>query len=155
MLRTARSPGRGRLALTHGTADSDSGRGAYSASTSDADVLGARGGGLRRSGSGVRRVQHRLLGNTGLQVSAMGLGTWQLGGEWGKRFSQAEVNELVGRASDLGINLLDTAECYGDHLAESLIGSAIAGHREDWIVGTKFGHRFHADRMTNDWRAGM
>jgi len=38
-------------------------------------------------------------------------GTWQFGGEWGKRFGQAEVDELVRRASGLGINLIDTAEC--------------------------------------------
>src|SRR5438034_5006218 len=100
-------------------------------------------------------MHYRRLGKTRLQVSALGLGTWQFGGEWGKRFSQAEVDELIGRAKDLGINLIDTAECYGDHLAESLIGAAIAGHREDWIVATKFGHRFHQDRTTgHDSRSG-
>jgi len=46
-------------------------------------------------------------------------------------------------AMDAGINLIDTAECYGDHLAERLIGEAIAGQREKWIVATKFGHKFH------------
>jgi len=100
-------------------------------------------------------MRHRRLGKTGLQVSAMGLGTWQFGGEWGKRFGQAEVDKLVGRAGGLGINLIDTAECYGDHLAESLVGSAIAGHRDEWIIATKFGHRFHDDRMTGDgWSPG-
>jgi len=54
----------------------------------------------------------------------------QFGGEWGKRFSQAEVDALVGQARELGINPIDTAECYGDHLAESLIGRAVAGRRD-------------------------
>jgi aryl-alcohol dehydrogenase-like predicted oxidoreductase len=100
-------------------------------------------------------VQYRQLGRTGLQVSAMGLGTWQLGGEWGKRFSQAEVDQLLGRAGELGINLIDTAECYGDHVAESLVGSAIHRHRADWIVATKFGHQFHPERMTGaGWTLG-
>ena len=100
-------------------------------------------------------MQRRRLGRTGLQVSAMGLGTWQLGGEWGKQFSRTEVNQLVDRAGELGINLVDTAECYGDHLAEALIGSAINGQRGDWIVATKFGHRFHPERMSGDgWSLG-
>jgi myo-inositol catabolism protein IolS len=57
------------------------------------------------------------------------------------------VDALIGRAGELGVNLIDTAECYGDHLAESLIGRAIADDREQWIVATKFGHRFHAERV--------
>jgi aryl-alcohol dehydrogenase-like predicted oxidoreductase len=100
-------------------------------------------------------MKYRELGRTGLSVSVVGLGTWQLGGEWGKRFGQAEVDALVGRAHELGINLIDTAECYGDHLAEALIGRAIAGHRDDWILATKFGHRFHEDRMRGErWSPG-
>ena len=84
-------------------------------------------------------MRYRPLGRTGLSVSVVGLGTWQLGGEWGKRFAQAEVDALVGREHELGINLIDTAECYGDHVAEALIGQAIAGDRDDWIVATKSG----------------
>jgi aryl-alcohol dehydrogenase-like predicted oxidoreductase len=56
----------------------------------------------------------RRLGRTGLEVSVIGLGTWQFSGEWGKSFSQPEVDELIGRAGELGVNLIDTAECYGD-----------------------------------------
>lgn len=92
-------------------------------------------------------MRYRRLGTTGLNVSVIGLGTWQFGGEWGKEFEQPEVDALVGRAGELGINLIDTAECYGDHLAESLVGRAIAANRDAWIVATKFGHRFHTARM--------
>ena len=100
-------------------------------------------------------MEYRRLGRTGLRVSALGLGTWQFGGEWGKQFERSEVDRIVGRAKDLGVNLIDTAECYGDHLAESLIGVAIAHDRADWIVATKFGHRFHADRMADArWSPG-
>ena len=91
---------------------------------------------------------YRRLGSTGVPVSVVGLGTWQFGGEWGKDFTQDEVDRLVGRAGELGVNLIDTAECYGDHLAETLVGSAIAGGRDRWIVATKFGHRFDADRAS-------
>ena len=60
-------------------------------------------------------MKYRQLGNTGLRVSVIGVGTWQLGGEWGQRFTQRDVNRLLGRAGELGVNLIDTAECYGDH----------------------------------------
>jgi myo-inositol catabolism protein IolS len=92
-------------------------------------------------------VRYRRLGGTGLEVSVIGLGSWQFGGEWGKQFTQQEVDALVGRAGESGVNLIDSAECYGDHLAESLVGRAIAADRERWVLATKFGHRFHADRM--------
>jgi aryl-alcohol dehydrogenase-like predicted oxidoreductase len=87
-------------------------------------------------------VKYRRLGKTDLKVSVVGVGTWQFGGEWGRGFSQSEVDRLLGRAKELGINLIDSAECYGDHLSESLIGKTIEKEREDWIVATKFGHKF-------------
>jgi myo-inositol catabolism protein IolS len=62
----------------------------------------------------------------------VGLGRWQLSGEWAKHFTRSEVDALVGRAGALGVNLIDTAECYGDHRAESLVGHAIAAERERW-----------------------
>jgi myo-inositol catabolism protein IolS len=90
-------------------------------------------------------MKYRRLGKTDLRVSVVGVGTWQFGGEWGKRFGQEEVDRLLGRAKDLGLNPIDTAECYGDHLSESLIGQSIAKDRKAWIVATKFGHRFHGN----------
>ena len=78
-----------------------------------------------------------------MRLSVVGVGTWQFGGEWGKVFSQAEVDAILGAAHDCGINFIDSAECYGDHLSERLIGAAIAGRRDQWILGTKFGHHFH------------
>jgi aryl-alcohol dehydrogenase-like predicted oxidoreductase len=88
-------------------------------------------------------MKYRTLGKTGLRVSVVGVGTWQFGGEWGRTYEQQEVNAILGTAKELGINLIDTAECYGDHLSESLIGESIQGSREDWILATKFGHHFH------------
>jgi myo-inositol catabolism protein IolS len=97
-------------------------------------------------------VKYRGLGKTALRVSVVGIGTWQFGGEWGKRFTQGEVDRLLGRAGELGINLIDSAECYGDHLSESLIGQAIEGDRERWIIATKFGHKFHSNfERTDHW----
>jgi aryl-alcohol dehydrogenase-like predicted oxidoreductase len=88
-------------------------------------------------------VKYRRLGSTNLTVSVIGVGTWQFGGEWGKDFEQAEVDAMFDQARDLGINLVDTAECYGDHTSESLVGAAIRRDRGDWVVATKFGHRYH------------
>lgn len=87
-------------------------------------------------------MQYRRLGKTGLRVSVIGIGGWQLGGEWGKQFAQDEVDRMLDRALELGVNLIDTAECYGDHKSESLIGGATCGKRDKWIIATKFGHRF-------------
>jgi aryl-alcohol dehydrogenase-like predicted oxidoreductase len=88
-------------------------------------------------------MKYRRLGKTNLSVSVVGIGTWQFGGEWGKTFTQNEADRMLARGRDLGLNLIDTAECYGDHLSESLIGNAIQGQRDKWIIATKFGHKFH------------
>jgi aryl-alcohol dehydrogenase-like predicted oxidoreductase len=88
-------------------------------------------------------MKYRILGKTGLRVSVIGVGTWQFGGEWGRDYSPKEADAILGRAKQLGINLIDTAECYGDHLSEQMIGQSIEGNRGDWILATKFGHHFH------------
>ncbi len=99
-------------------------------------------------------MKYRRLGRTGLRVSVVSFGAWQFGGEWGKPFSQSEVNDLLIRAKARGINLIDTAECYGDHLSECLIGNFIKDQRDDWLIATKFGHHFtsHLER-TQRWSA--
>jgi aryl-alcohol dehydrogenase-like predicted oxidoreductase len=109
--------------------------------------------GARRFYSQYSPMRFRTLGKTGLDVSVIGLGTWQFGGEWGKDFSQAEVDAILDTAAECGINLIDTAECYGpDHLSERLAitcrgatgragswrrNSAIAS-RVSWIATTIF-----------------
>lgn len=89
-------------------------------------------------------MKYRTLGKTNLRVSVIGIGTWQFGGEWGKAFAQPDVDALFDGCRELGVNLIDTAECYGDHLSERFIGNAIRHDREKWIVATKFGHHFHS-----------
>lgn len=89
-------------------------------------------------------MKFRRLGSTNLNVSVVGVGTWQFGGEWGKDYTQAEVDAILDTAAECDINLIDTAECYGpDHLSEKFIGDYLSRRRrEDWIVATKFGHDF-------------
>jgi myo-inositol catabolism protein IolS len=96
-------------------------------------------------------MKYRKLGKTGLEVSVIGVGTWQFGGEWGRAYEQAEVDAILDRAAELGINLIDTAECYGDHVSEALIGDYLSRRdRGRWIVATKFGHRYHGF-MNRSW----
>jgi aryl-alcohol dehydrogenase-like predicted oxidoreductase len=96
-------------------------------------------------------MRFRTLGSTGLRVSVIGVGTWQFGGEWGRQFSQSEVDGILDQAAESGINLIDTAECYGDHLSESLIGDYLRRHdRSRWIIATKFGHRFNGFLTRDD-----
>jgi aryl-alcohol dehydrogenase-like predicted oxidoreductase len=99
-------------------------------------------------------MKYRVLGKTGLSVSTVGLGTWQFGGEWGKSYAPEDVQSLLFHAKGKGINFIDTAECYGDGLSESLIGRALRGQRHEWIIATKFGHKYNAlfDR-TPRWSA--
>ena len=75
-------------------------------------------------------MKYRILGKTGLKVSVVGIGTWQFGGEWGKTFTQDEVDAMFRRGAELGINLVDTAECYGDHLSEDFVGKGIERDRD-------------------------
>lgn len=99
-------------------------------------------------------MKYRVLGKTGMKISVVGVGTWQFGGEWGGAFDQSQADAIIGKARDLGINLIDTAECYGDHHSERLVGNAIRGDRQNWVVATKFGHKFHSNfERTEVWSA--
>ncbi len=91
-------------------------------------------------------MKYRTLGRTHLKVSVVGVGTWQFGGAWGKDFTQSEVDAILETAKDLGINVIDTAECYGPHLSEQLIGGYLQRlqNRSHWVIATKFGHRHGA-----------
>jgi aryl-alcohol dehydrogenase-like predicted oxidoreductase len=96
-------------------------------------------------------MRYRILGESGLRLSVIGIGTWQLGGEWGRDFSQKETDAILDEAAAAGINFIDTAECYGDHTAEKLVGDYLSRRdRSRWIVATKFGHRFRGFMERDD-----
>lgn len=96
-------------------------------------------------------MKYRVLGKSGLKVSVIGVGSWQLGGEWGRSYTARDVGEIFDEARRQGVNFVDTAECYGDHLSESLVGQAVSRDRSEWVIATKFGHHFtgHLGRSKN------
>jgi aryl-alcohol dehydrogenase-like predicted oxidoreductase len=97
------------------------------------------------------------LGITGLEVSTICFGTWQLGGEWGS-FDEGEATAAIRRAHDLGINFFDTAHGYGWGESERLLGRALAGElssdRDSIVIATKGGLRMEGDRLLRDSSPG-
>jgi aryl-alcohol dehydrogenase-like predicted oxidoreductase len=83
-------------------------------------------------------VEKRPFGRTGLQVSAIGFGCWEIGGGYGK-IEEAEFDRAIARALDLGIDCFDTAEGYGFGASERALGRALGARRRDAIIVTKFG----------------
>ena len=86
-------------------------------------------------------MEHRPFGRTGLEVSAVGFGCWEIGGGYGE-VEEAEFAAAVGRALDLGINCFDTAEGYGMGASERALGEALGRRRDEAIVVTKFGMNY-------------
>ena len=84
-------------------------------------------------------MQHRKLGTQGLDTSAMGLGCMGMSEFYGDRSDQGESIATIHRALELGVNFLDTADMYGPHTNEQLIGKAIKGKRDQFVIATKFG----------------
>jgi aryl-alcohol dehydrogenase-like predicted oxidoreductase len=84
-------------------------------------------------------MQHRKLGTQGLETSAMGLGCMGMSDFYGDRSDQGESVATIHRALELGVNFLDTADAYGPHTNEQLVGRAIKGKRDQYVIATKFG----------------
>ena len=86
-------------------------------------------------------MEQRVLGKTGRTASIVGLGTWQLGADWGA-VTESDALEVLGAAVESGVTFLDTADVYGDGRSERIIGRFLAdnpGH--GIVVATKMGRR--------------
>jgi len=94
-------------------------------------------------------MQHRILGNSGLEVSAIGLGCMGLSYGLGPATDRQEAIALLRAAVDLGVTFFDTAEAYGPYRNEELLGEALAPVRDRVVIATKFGF------LNGDVRAGL
>jgi aryl-alcohol dehydrogenase-like predicted oxidoreductase len=99
----------------------------------------------------------RRLGHSGIEVSAMGLGCWAIGGSWTSNGTPAgwgdvddeESIRAIRAAIELGVNFFDTADVYGCGHSERVLGRAITGLGDEVVVATKFGNVF--DEEKREW----
>ncbi|MEU2774199.1 aldo/keto reductase [Streptomyces sp. NPDC007162] len=99
----------------------------------------------------------RVLGRSGIRVSALGFGCWAIGGEWQDaegqplgwgRVDDEESVRAVHRALDLGVTFFDTADTYGAGHSERVLGRALGKHRDEVVVATKWGNVFDEETRT-------
>ena len=91
-------------------------------------------------------MKKRNLGNTGIQVTEIGLGLWAIGGgEWGEVDDRDSLN-LIDYAIDAGVNFFDTSDVYNAGHSERVLGKAMQGRRDRFIVATKIGWQNFDDR---------
>lgn len=96
-----------------------------------------------------------ILGRSGLRVSRIAFGTWQLGGDWG-RFDEAMAVTAIRRALELGVNFFDTAQAYGFGASERLLGTALRAElsrdrdRDRLVIATKGGLRMTDAGLVRD-----
>ena len=98
----------------------------------------------------------RMLGRSGIQTSALGIGCWAIGGPtymqgtplgWGK-VNDEESRRAIRRAFEMGVNFFDTADVYGLGHSEKLIGEVLSKDRDQVIIATKFGMTFNDQEIT-------
>ncbi|MEJ8818717.1 aldo/keto reductase [Lacibacter sp. H407] len=86
-------------------------------------------------------MQYRTLGKTGMNISAISLGTWQVGGKWGSTFDEKNADAILNTAVDNGVNFIDTADVYSDGESEKAIGRFLKTRKEKLFVATKCGRQ--------------
>ncbi len=86
-------------------------------------------------------MEQRILGRTGRPVSVVGLGTWQLGADWGD-VTETDALGVLEASAEAGVTFFDTADVYGDGRSEQLVGRFVAAHPDAGLtVATKMGRR--------------
>ena len=90
-------------------------------------------------------MEKRALGESDLEVSALGFGCMGLSYGYGPATDKQEAIKLIRAAFERGITFFDTAEAYGPFTNEEMVGEAVAPFRNQVVIGTKFGFRFGED----------
>ncbi len=90
-------------------------------------------------------MQKRKLGNSGLEVSALGLGCMTMTGGYGARVNRPEMIAVIRGAFERGVTFFDTAQIYGPYANEELVGEAVAPFRGRVVIATKFGFKYEFD----------
>ena len=98
-------------------------------------------------------MQKRKLGNSGMEVSALGLGCMGMSSAYGPPADKQEMIALIGAAVERGVTLFDTAEAYGPFANEELLGEALAPFHSQVVIATKFG--FDIDPVTGSRSGGV
>ena len=96
-------------------------------------------------------MQKRKLGNSDLEVSAIGLGCMGMSFGYGPPADKQEMISLIRAAVERGVTFFDTAEVYGPFTNEELVGEALAPFREQVVIATKFGFRPRSRRLNRAW----
>jgi methylglyoxal reductase len=96
-------------------------------------------------------MERRRLGGTDLELSVIGLGTWVFGGRWGGADDEDSV-AACHAALDAGVNWIDTADIYGQHRAERIVGRVLKERRDEVIVATKCGVAWTMEPEFRIWR---
>ncbi len=91
-------------------------------------------------------MQKRILGKSGLEVSALGLGCMGLSFGYGPATERQDAINLIRKAFELGVTFFDTAEAYGPFTSEELLGEALEPFRSEVVIATKFGFNFGPNR---------
>jgi aryl-alcohol dehydrogenase-like predicted oxidoreductase len=91
------------------------------------------------------KMQKRKLGNSGLEVSALGLGCMSMSSGYGPAGNKQEMIALIRTAVERGVTFFDTAEVYGPFTNEELVGEALAPLRDKVVIATKFGFKLDSD----------
>ena len=88
-------------------------------------------------------MQHRELGDSGVEVSEVGFGAWVVGTDWWGDRTEDQAVEMAQHALDQGVTYFDTSDVYGHGDSERLLGRALAEHRDEAVIGTKVGYDFY------------
>ena len=92
-------------------------------------------------------MRTRRFGDTELEASEIGFGTWALGSTWWGDVSVSSGERLIQQALDLGITFFETGDAYGQGANEELVGRVLAPHRDEIQLSTKFGYVLDSDRQ--------